>query len=134
MKKPQIAGRLAKRSGVSKAAAADQLDRVVNDILSQLRSGQAAPLPGLVIAGILAATMSTLSSGLNSLCTVTMVDFYKRLRGDREGGEASVATARWFTLAWGIAITCAAMFMGMLGPIVQSTLTVLGFQCRSGFS
>jgi nucleoid DNA-binding protein len=47
MKKPQIAKRLAKRSGVSKAEAADQLDRVVNDIVSQLRSGQAAALPGL---------------------------------------------------------------------------------------
>ena len=47
MKKPQIAKRLAKRSGVSRAEAADQLDRVVNEILSHLRNGQAAPLPGL---------------------------------------------------------------------------------------
>ena len=47
MKKPQIAKRLARRSGVSKAEAADQLDRVVNDIVIQLRNGQPAPLPGL---------------------------------------------------------------------------------------
>ena len=47
MKKSQIAKRLAKRSGVSKAEAADQLDRVVNEILSHLRNGQSAPLPGL---------------------------------------------------------------------------------------
>ena len=47
MKKPQIAKRLAKRAGVSRAEAADQLDRVINDIVTQLRSGQAAPLPGL---------------------------------------------------------------------------------------
>jgi nucleoid DNA-binding protein len=47
MKKPQIAKRLAKRAGLSRAEAADQLDRVVNDIVSQLRSGQAVPLPGL---------------------------------------------------------------------------------------
>jgi nucleoid DNA-binding protein len=47
MKKPQIAKRLAKRSGVSRAEAADQLDWVVNDILSHLRSGRAVPLPGL---------------------------------------------------------------------------------------
>jgi nucleoid DNA-binding protein len=47
MKKPQIAKRLAKRSGVSSAEAADQLDRVVNEILSNLRNGQAVPLPGL---------------------------------------------------------------------------------------
>ena len=47
MKKPQIARRLAKQSGVSKAEAADQLDRVIHEILSNLRSGHAAPLPGL---------------------------------------------------------------------------------------
>jgi nucleoid DNA-binding protein len=47
MKKPHIAKRLAKRSGVSRAEAADQLDRVVNEILSDLRNGHAAPLPGL---------------------------------------------------------------------------------------
>jgi nucleoid DNA-binding protein len=47
MKKPQIARRLAKRSGVTKAEAADQLDRVVHEILSDLRRGQRAALPGL---------------------------------------------------------------------------------------
>ena len=47
MKKSQIAKKLARRSGVSKAEAADQLDRVVHKILSSLRHGQSAPLPGL---------------------------------------------------------------------------------------
>ena len=47
MKKSQIARRLARRSGVSQAEAADQLDRVVNQIVSSLRNGQSAPLPGL---------------------------------------------------------------------------------------
>ncbi len=47
MKKPEIAKRLARQAGLSKAEAADQLDRVVNQILSKLRRGQSAPLPGL---------------------------------------------------------------------------------------
>ncbi|HTQ55396.1 MAG TPA: HU family DNA-binding protein [Bryobacteraceae bacterium] len=47
MRKPEIAKRLARQSGVSNAQAADQLDRVVNQILSKLRKGKAAPLPGL---------------------------------------------------------------------------------------
>jgi nucleoid DNA-binding protein len=47
MKKPEIAKRLASQAGVSNAEAADQLDRVVNQILAKLRKGQAAPLPGL---------------------------------------------------------------------------------------
>ena len=47
MRKSEIAKRLARQSGVSPAEAADQLDRVVNQILSRLRQGKTAPLPGL---------------------------------------------------------------------------------------
>ena len=47
MKKPELAKRLAKRSGVTRAEAADHLDRVVHQILSNLRKGQAVELPGL---------------------------------------------------------------------------------------
>ena len=47
MKKPEIVKRLARQAGVSNAEAADQLDRVVHQILSKLRQGKTAPLPGL---------------------------------------------------------------------------------------
>ena len=47
MRKPEIAKRMARQSGVSSAEAADQLDRVVNQILSKLRQGKPAPFPGL---------------------------------------------------------------------------------------
>jgi nucleoid DNA-binding protein len=47
MKKPDIAKQLARQSGISRAAAADELDRVVNRILSNLKKGENAPLPGL---------------------------------------------------------------------------------------
>lgn len=47
MKKSEFAKRLARQSGVSPAEAADQLDRVVHQILSNLRRGQSASLPGL---------------------------------------------------------------------------------------
>ncbi len=47
MKKRDLAARLARESGISKAAAADQLDRLVHDILQKLRKGQPASWPGL---------------------------------------------------------------------------------------
>jgi len=47
MRKPEIAKRLARQSGVSNAEAADQLDRVVHQILSKLRKGKTATFPGL---------------------------------------------------------------------------------------
>lgn len=47
MKKAEIARRLAREAGVTEAEAADRLDRVVHEILSSLRSGKSASLPGL---------------------------------------------------------------------------------------
>lgn len=47
MRKAEIAKRLARQSGVSKAEAADELDRVVHEILFKLRKGKPASLPGL---------------------------------------------------------------------------------------
>ena len=47
MKKPEIAREWARESGVSQAEAADRLDRVVCQILAQLRKGGEAPLPGV---------------------------------------------------------------------------------------
>ena len=47
MRKEELAARLARRVHVSKPAAADELDRVVHEILKGLRKGEAVPLPGL---------------------------------------------------------------------------------------
>lgn len=47
MKKPEIAKRLARRSGISTAEAADNLDRMVTHILESIRKGRDVSLPGL---------------------------------------------------------------------------------------
>jgi nucleoid DNA-binding protein len=47
MKKEQLAKRLARESGISMAAAADQLDGVLNGLLRRIRQGRSASLPGL---------------------------------------------------------------------------------------
>lgn len=47
MKKSCLAKRLARQSGLSPAAAADELDQVVHRILSNLKKGQDTPFPGL---------------------------------------------------------------------------------------
>lgn len=47
MKKPELTRRLALQTHRSQAAAADELDRVVHDILARLRRGEQARLPGL---------------------------------------------------------------------------------------
>ena len=47
MKKQQFAARLARHERLSQSAAADQLDRVIHDILKRLKKGEAVSLPGL---------------------------------------------------------------------------------------
>jgi nucleoid DNA-binding protein len=47
MKKSEIAKGLAEQAGLTEAEAADRLDGVVHEILSKLRKGEPAPLPGM---------------------------------------------------------------------------------------
>jgi nucleoid DNA-binding protein len=47
MEKNDFTKRFAQRTRSTRAVAADQVDRVVNDLLRRLRAGKAASLPGL---------------------------------------------------------------------------------------
>jgi len=47
MKQSQLIRRLARATGVTPAAAADQLDHMVARIVGRLRRGQSARIPGL---------------------------------------------------------------------------------------
>jgi SSS family transporter len=66
----------------------------------------AAELPmgvrGLIIAGILAAAMATLSSIMNSVATLASVDFYEKLVKNPDP-KVSVRFAEWMTVVTGVA-------------------------------
>jgi nucleoid DNA-binding protein len=47
MKKQDIAARLARKTRLSHGAAADRLDRLIHEILTELKRGNPVPLPGL---------------------------------------------------------------------------------------
>lgn len=47
MRKSDLTHRIARQTHVTPAEAADQLDRVIHDILVNLRKGEPAALPGL---------------------------------------------------------------------------------------
>src|ERR1019366_9334124 len=73
---------------------------------------------GLVIAVILAATMSASSGEINSLATVTVIDIYKR-HVRREATDHHYLTAsRWATLFWGVYAVAFAGIAGRLGPLI----------------
>lgn len=100
-----------------------QGDRVLPYFVStQLPIG----LRGLVISAIIAATLSTVSSVLNSLCTATMTDFLERLEIRAPAGLSAVAMSRWITVAWGGAGTALACYVGRFGTIIEQTQTLFG--------
>lgn len=56
-------------------------------------------LRGLLVAGIFATAMGSLSAALNALATSATRDFYQRLKGEMDG-EKSVSVARIFTFVF----------------------------------
>lgn len=87
-------------------------------------------LAGLTFAGLFAATMSVFSSGLNSLSTVTCIDFVQRLRKLRSNPkQVTLNDARWITFVWGIVITLAAVavYFAHMGSLLQAAVAIIGF-------
>ena len=78
-------------------------------IASDLPSG----VTGLIIAGIFAASMATLSSNINSIATLVSVDFYERY-AKHPTPTKSVRLAEWTTLLTGAIGTGLALYLSTL--------------------
>lgn len=83
-------------------------------------------VPGLLIAGIFAATMSTISSGINSLTTVSVVDFYERLWKPEASPHEKLRLARWLTLVYGLLIVVLAFAAGRFGSLIEAPVKLFG--------
>jgi SSS family transporter len=89
---------------------------------------------GVIMAAILAAVMSTVDSGLNSLSTCTITDFYSRLINPGAPEDRKLRMAKITTLGWGVmAILSAALMIWIYGaergrnPLVIVSEVTLGF-------
>lgn len=82
-----------------------------------------AGLPGLVVSGLLAAAMSSLSSGINSSATILVKDFVETLAPDGQRTEATrVKQARLLALGVGVAAIAASL----LADLIPGNLVELG--------
>jgi Na+/proline symporter len=86
---------------------------------------------GLVMAGLLAAALSSFTSVLNALASTIIADFYRPFRA-RMGADASeahfVGASRWATLVCGVVLMAAALaFQGSDQSVLDSALQVLGY-------
>ena len=90
--------------------------------------GMPAGISGLLLAGIIAAAMSTLSSSLNALAGASVFDVFQRF--SRRGLEDAFALrlSRGMTLLWGLVfIGFAMLFTDMKNPVVELGLGIAGF-------
>jgi SSS family transporter len=85
-------------------------------------------LTGIVIAAILAAAMSTVSSSLNSLSAATTHDLYLPLRKRPLDGAGELKAGRVFTIIWAIILLGGALMYRTQGtPVVVIALSIASF-------
>lgn len=80
---------------------------------------------GLLIAIIFLAAMGSTASGLNSLASTTVVDFYKRLINTKGNEKTYLNASRWATVGWGVFCIVVAFYAGKLGNLIEA-VNILG--------
>ena len=83
-------------------------------------------MPGLLISAIFAASMSTVSSGINALTTTTLVDFAQRLWGWSNDEERSLKLARQLTVVYGVLVVGLAFVVERLGSLLEASNKAIG--------
>jgi SSS family transporter len=87
-----------------------------------------AGLRGLIVAAVLAATMSAHSGAMNSLAASTTHDIYLPLSGRKADDPRTLKMAKLFTLFWGAVLLIAALLYKQQGtPVVVIALSIASF-------
>jgi SSS family transporter len=86
-------------------------------------------LVGLLLAAVLAATMSTHSGAINSLAAATTHDIYLPLTGRSADDPRTLRIGRVFALGWGILLTAGALLFpeNQKTPVVVIELSIASF-------
>ncbi len=89
-------------------------------------------LIGLLIAIIFLAAWGSIAAALNSLASVTMIDFYVRFKKHHSHVEKDDAEelkkfrlSKWYTLIWGVFCIVVAQFANKMGSLIEA-VNILG--------
>ncbi|MBL7911298.1 MAG: sodium:solute symporter [Bacteroidia bacterium] len=80
---------------------------------------------GILIAVIFLAAMGSTASGLNSLASTTIVDFYIRIFKKEGSDKKYLSASRWATVAWGVFCIVVAFYASRLGNLIEA-VNILG--------
>ncbi len=90
--------------------------------------GLPAGVSGLLLAGIIAAAMSTLSSTVNSLASSSLMDIYQRFIKTPLDEARSILVSRMLTMFWGaVLIGFASLFEDSDNAVVELGLTIASY-------
>lgn len=85
-------------------------------------------ISGIVIAGVLASAMGTLSSSISSLASSTYLDLFKASAKEKMDEKKQIFWSRIFTLVWGVVLIGGAMlFTSTKNPVVELGLKIASF-------
>lgn len=105
-------------------AAMDPNEVFTHYVIHYMPSG----ISGLIIAGLLAAAMSTLAGSMSALASATMFDFYKPYFGKAAVAQHEIVLSRFFTFLWCALIVGSAMFfMNTTKTVVELALGIASF-------
>jgi Na+/proline symporter len=82
-------------------------------------------LVGLLIAIIFLAAMGATASGLTSLTSTTVIDFYTRFLKKTGTDREYLLASRWSTVMWGIFCMFVSLYAGKLGNLIEA-VNILG--------
>jgi SSS family transporter len=100
-------------------------DQIFGDFILR---GLPMGLSGLLVAGILAATMGSLSSALNSLSNSTIADLVQSWAGRSPAPDTMLKIARWATGGWALVMVAfASMFTTTKNPVVELGLSIASY-------
>ena len=82
-------------------------------------------LIGLLLAAIIAASMSSTSAELNSLASTSLIDIYKRLINKNGSDAHYLKFSKYATVGWGIYAIIFALLASELGSLIEA-VNILG--------
>lgn len=83
---------------------------------------------GLVVAGLLAAAMSSLSAGINSSCSVISVDFIQRFRRPKQANSADRPGGAWLEKGISVVVGVVMVLLSSLVGSVRGNLLEIAYK------